>query len=184
MKIFIKKYSWFALVLSFSSLHAQDTFTLISKTLGGNATTKEEFNGFGCSGNNISPQLSWVNAPKETKSFAVTMYDPDAPTGSGWWHWLIFDLAASTFLLNERAGDISKMEAPKNAIQSLNDYSNYGYGGPCPPKGDGLHRYVFTVYALGVESLGLDKNTNAAVVGYYLNNNAIAKASLISYYKR
>ncbi len=180
-----KHFLIFALIATFSnSLSAQNTFTLTSETIGGVTTKSEEFNGFGCTGKNESPQLSWKNAPKGTKSFAITMYDPDAPTGSGWWHWLVFDIPANVNELVANAGNINLNLAPKQAIQSITDYGTHGYGGPCPPKGHGLHQYMITVYALKTDKLGLDKNTNAAIVGYYLNNNTLAKASIVSYYKR
>lgn len=164
--------------------NAQSTFTLTSEDIGGQATLTEEFNGFGCVGENQSPQLMWDHAPKGTKSFAVTMYDPDAPTGSGWWHWVMFDIPADVRELVSNAGNISEGLAPKNAIQSLTNYGTQGYGGPCPPEGHGLHQYIITVYALKTEKLGLDENTNPAVVGYYLWNNTIAKASIVTYYQR
>ena len=166
------------------NLFGQDAFTLKSKTLGGNATTSEEFNGFGCTGENTSPQLSWSNAPEGTKSFAITMYDPDAPTGSGWWHWVVFDIPSSVNELLKNAGNIEKGLMPNDAIQSITNYGVPGYGGPCPPENHGIHQYVITVYALKVDKLGLDKNTNPAIVGYYLWNNTIAKASIVTYYER
>ena len=167
-----------------STLFSQNTFTLSSNTLGGEATKIEEFNGFGCTGKNESPQLSWKNAPEGTKSFAITMYDPDAPTGSGWWHWVVFDIPTSTTELVANAGDIKLNLTPEGTIQSITNYGAQGYGGPCPPQGHGLHQYIITVYALKTDTLGLDENTNPAVVGYYLWNNTIAKASIVSYYKR
>lgn len=172
-------------LLSLSSTTATyKTFTLSSTDIGGQATVTEEFNGFGCTGKNQSPQLSWANAPEGTKSFAVTMYDPDAPTGSGWWHWLVFDIDANINELVANAGNPESGLAPKGAIQSITNYGAPGYGGPCPPEGHGLHRYVLTVYALKTEKLGLDENTNPAVVGYYLWNNTLAKASIVTYYER
>ena len=162
----------------------QNTFTLLSKDLGGQATKSQEFSGFGCTGNNESPQLSWTNAPEGTKSFAITMYDPDAPTGSGWWHWLVFDIPANVNELVTNAGNVSLNLAPKGSIQSVTDYGSEGYGGPCPPEGHGLHQYIITVYALKTDSLSLTKDTNAAVVGYYLWNNTLAKASIVTYYQR
>lgn len=167
-----------------STLFSQNTFTLSSNTLGGEATKIEEFNGFGCTGKNESPQLSWKNAPEGTKSFAITMYDPDAPTGSGWWHWVVFDIPTSTTDLVSNAGDIKLNLTPEGTIQSITNYGAQGYGGPCPPQGHGLHQYIITVYALKTDTLGLDKNTNPAIVGYYLWNNTLAKASIVSYYKR
>ncbi len=166
------------------TMSAQNTFTLTSKNLGGQATSSQEFNGFGCTGKNESPQLSWKNAPKNTKSFAITMYDPDAPTGSGWWHWLVFDIPANVNELVENAGNLSLHLAPEKAIQSITNYGTKGYGGPCPPENHGLHQYIITVHALKTESLELDANTSPAVVGYYLWNNTLAKASIVSYYKR
>ncbi|MDN5088468.1 YbhB/YbcL family Raf kinase inhibitor-like protein [Aliarcobacter butzleri] len=157
-----------------------NNFTLTSSDLKGQLTKKQEFNGFGCSGENISPQLSWENAPKGTKSFAITVYDPDAPTGSGWWHWVVFDIPSNKTTLASGFGNSDS----KEAIQSITDYGKTGFGGACPPVGDKAHRYIFTVHALDIETLGLDKNTNAATVGYYINSHTIAKASIISYYNR
>ena len=165
-------------------LFAQNTFTLTSKDLGGQTTKTQEFNGFGCSGNNQSPQLAWKNAPEGTKSFAITMYDPDAPTGSGFWHWVVFDIPANVNELLTNAGNVKLNLAPKGAIQSKTDYGINGFGGPCPPVGHGFHQYIITVYALKTDKLGLDENTNPAVVGFYLWNNTLAKASIVAYYKR
>lgn len=167
-----------------TTLFSQKTFTLSSKDLGGQATKKQEFNGFGCSGNNQSPQLSWKNAPKDTKSFAVTMYDPDAPTGSGFWHWVIFNIPANVNELATNAGNNKLNLAPKEAIQSITNYGIKGFGGPCPPKGHGIHQYIITVYALKTDKLKLDENTNPAVVGFNLWNQTLAKASIVTYYKR
>lgn len=172
------------LALSVTQFYAQSTFTLSSKDVGGQATKKQEFNGFGCSGTNESPQLSWANAPEGTKSFAIMMYDPDAPTGSGFWHWVVFDLPKGTTSLPTGAGNAALNLLPAGAIQGKTDYGVPGYGGPCPPVGHGFHEYKFTVFALDVEKLGLDQNASAAVVGFYLNQHALAKSSIIMYYKR
>lgn len=163
--------------------HAQ-TFTLASKELGGQATNRQVLNGFGCNGENKSPQLFWENTPTGTKSFAITIHDEDAPTGSGWWHWLIFDIDKSITELNSDAGDVKKGITPKNAIQSKTDFGTYGYGGPCPTPGSGFHQYTVTVYALDTEKLGLDANANPALVGFYLSQHLIEKASMIFYYKK
>jgi Raf kinase inhibitor-like YbhB/YbcL family protein len=160
------------------------TFTLKSTDIGGQSTKKQEFNGFGCTGENISPELSWANAPEGTKSFAVTMYDPDAPTGSGFWHWVVFDLPSNTTQLVSKAGNVALNLAPKGAIQSKTDFGGNGYGGPCPPTGHGIHEYIFTVYALKTDKIGLDANANPAIVGYYLWQNTLAKASIVMYYNR
>jgi len=157
------------------------TFTLTSIDVGGQATKKQVFTG--CGGENQSPQLKWSNAPKGTKSFAVTIHDKDAPTGSGWWHWLVFDIPADVNELKTNAGNTSFDLMPKNAIQSKTDFGGYGYGGPCPPKGTGIHQYMITVYALDKESLDLDKDANPALVGFKLNFATIEKASIVMYYE-
>ena len=174
-----------AILLAFSagSSFAQ-TFTLKSNNLGGQMTIQEVFNGFGCTGQNLSPQLSWQNAPAGTKSFAVTMYDKDAPTGSGFWHWVVFDLPASATELKQGAGDPAKKLLPAGAIQSITDFGKAGYGGPCPPEGDKPHQYLITVYALKTDKLGLDANASPALVGFYLNGQMLAKASVVAYYQR
>ena len=172
-----------ALCLGFSVSYAQN-FTLKSADIEGQAQMKQVFNSFGCKGDNISPELAWVNPPAGTKSFAITMYDPDAPTGSGWWQWVVFDIPATATELVENAGDIIKNLAPKGTVQSLNDYGGYGYGGPCPPVNGGIHEYIFTIYALSIPTLGLDKNANPAMVGFYIHANTIQKSSLVMYYER
>ena len=181
----MQKVTVFLIFFLYSTISfAQETFTLSSSDIGGQATKTEEFNGFGCTGKNQSPQLSWKNAPKETKSFAITVYDPDAPTGSGWWHWVVFDIPSDINELVTGAGDIKQNLMPNGAIQSITNYGIAGYGGPCPPENHGLHQYIVTVYALKTDKLSLDVSTNPAVVGYYLWNNTIAKASLVFYYQR
>lgn len=171
-----------SLVLLTSTTFSQ-AFSLTSSTVGGQATMKEVFNGFGCTGDNVSPQLSWVNAPDGTKSFAVTMYDKDAPTGSGWWHWLAFDIPANVTSLDQGAGS-TQGAMPAGSIQSKTDFGAAGYGGPCPPPGHGPHQYVVTVHALKTDKLGLDVSASPAVVGYTLNSQTLAKASIVFYYER
>ncbi|MCV2403126.1 YbhB/YbcL family Raf kinase inhibitor-like protein [Marinomonas sp. C2222] len=138
-----------------------------------------EFSGFGCEGDNLSPQLSWDNAPEGTKSFAVTAYDPDAPTGSGWWHWLGFNIPVETSSL-KRGQDMARL----GAVELTSDYGSIGFGGACPPKGHGMHRYQFTVWALPVDKLELDNSVSAAILGYTLNSMAIGKAQLTATYNR
>ena len=142
------------------------------------------FNGFGCTGSNVSPALRWEGTPKDTKSFAVTVYDPDAPTGSGWWHWIIFNISSDTTSLPPDAGKPDGQGAPKGSIQSMTDFGQPGYGGPCPPPGDKPHRYIFTVYALKVDQLPLKKEASGAMVGFYLNQNSLGKASFTAKYGR
>jgi len=105
-------------LLGFGSVHAQE-FTLKSDDLSGQLTMTQVFSGFGCTGKNISPSLEWMNAPKDTKSFAFTVYDPDAPTGSGWWHWVVFDIPSDTNELKTDAGSLQKGLAPKGSVQSV-----------------------------------------------------------------
>jgi Raf kinase inhibitor-like YbhB/YbcL family protein len=157
-------------------------FTLTSDDVGGQFSIKQEFNGFGCSGENISPSLAWSDAPNGTKSFAITMYDPDAPTGSGWWHWLVFNISKTATNIVSNASALKVL--PKGSVESVTNYGVSGFGGACPPKGDKAHRYVITIYALDVENLDLDASTNPAIVGYNLNAHAIQKSSIISYYGR
>jgi Raf kinase inhibitor-like YbhB/YbcL family protein len=161
-------------------------FSLTSPQLkeGGRLTESQVFNGFGCEGKNISPALQWKNAPKETKSFAVTVYDPDAPTGSGWWHWVIFNIPADVNSLPENAGKPDAGLAPKGSIQSMTDFGKPGFGGACPPKGDKPHRYIFTVHALKVDKLPLEPAAPAAMVGFFLNQNSLGKATLTANYSR
>ncbi|WP_445721651.1 YbhB/YbcL family Raf kinase inhibitor-like protein [Flavobacterium sp.] len=171
------------LLLTFQLFYSQ-TFTLKSNDLGGQSTKKQEFNGFGCEGENTSPQLNWENAPTGTKSFAITMYDPDAPTGSGFWHWIVFNIPNNINEIVTNAGNINSNLMPKGAIQSTTDYGIKGFGGPCPPKEHGIHQYIITIYALKTDKLQLDANTNPAIVGFYLWQNTIEKASIVTYYKR
>jgi Raf kinase inhibitor-like YbhB/YbcL family protein len=166
------------LALGTAWLYAEG-FTL-SSDVQGQLGKKQEFNGFGCNGQNVSPKLTWKNPPKGTKSFAVTVYDPDAPTGSGWWHWVVFDIPKSTRELQEGFGN--KMH--KGIIQSMTDFGTKGFGGACPPVGDKMHKYEFTVYALDVEKLGLKEDAGRAVVGYYLNGHTLGKATVSMYYQR
>ena len=151
---------------------------------GGTLKAEQVFNGFGCTGGNISPELSWGNAPAGTKSFALTMYDPDAPTGSGWWHWVIFNIPANATKLAGGTGDPGKNLAPAGSVQSRTDFGTAGYGGPCPPAGTKPHRYIFTVFALKVDKLDLDANASGAMVGFFLNANALGKASVMGRYGR
>jgi Raf kinase inhibitor-like YbhB/YbcL family protein len=134
-------------------------------------------------GGNASPQLSWSGFPPETQSFAVTCFDPDAPTLSGWWHWLVADLPATTTELAHGAGAPDGSGLPASAVQFRTDYGSYGYQGSAPPPGDFPHRYYFVVHALDVPSLGLAADTPAAVVGFHLTAHALARATLVATYQ-
>lgn len=137
---------------------------------------------FGCGGGNLSPHLAWSGAPDGTRSFAVTGYDPDAPTGSGFWHWVVVNIPASVTELPLGAGSPSG-KMPEGALQVRTDFGKPGYGGPCPPEGDHPHRYIFTVFAVGTESLPVTADTSAAVVGFQLHFNTLARADLMGLFK-
>ncbi|MDR2711449.1 MAG: YbhB/YbcL family Raf kinase inhibitor-like protein [Burkholderiales bacterium] len=177
----------FVVVFVFSmACGAVNTFSLSSPTVRaeGQLSLDQVSNGFGCSGKNTSPALVWKDAPPGTKSFAVTVYDPDAPTGSGWWHWVVVNIPATVNQLAEGAGDPSGKALPKNAQQVRTDSGQAGFGGACPPKGDKPHRYIFTVYALKTEKLDLPPEATAAMAGFMLHTEVIAKASFVAYYGR
>ena len=160
-------------------------FMLASPTLkeGGTIGMDHVFGGFGCTGKNISPALSWSGAPEGTKSYAITVFDPDAPTGSGWWHWTVANIPVSVTSLAAGAGSTSPA-LPKAAVQGRTDYGKPGYGGPCPPKGDKPHRYIFTVFALKVDKLDLSGEASGAMYGYNLNGNMLGKASMTALFGR
>jgi hypothetical protein len=161
-------------------------FTLASADLpaGASIGNRFVFTGFGCSGENVSPALAWRNAPAGTRSFAVTVYDPDAPTGSGWWHWVVYDIPASVTALPAGAGSTTPAGMPAGAAQGTTDFGTKGYGGPCPPPGDRPHRYVFTVHALKVGKLDVPENATAALIGFNLNANRLGSASFTARYGR
>jgi Raf kinase inhibitor-like YbhB/YbcL family protein len=137
--------------------------------------------GWDCTGGNVSPALAWSGAPKGAKSFAVSVYDPDAPTGSGFWHWWVADIPADVTSLPKGAG--SGTGLPAGAVQVRNDFGSIGYGGPCPPKGR-PHHYQITVYALDVDKLGVDASASPAVVGFNVHGHTLAKATLTGLYGR
>ena len=148
----------------------------------GRVAASHVFNGMGCNGQNISPALEWSGAPVGTKSFAVTMYDPDAPTGSGWWHWVMYNIPASTTGLVAGAGN--GRSAPSGSAQGATDFGTKGYGGPCPPAGDKPHHYHITVFALKTEKLDVPSNATAAYIGFNLNANKLATARVTGLYAR
>jgi Raf kinase inhibitor-like YbhB/YbcL family protein len=177
-----------AAVLALASAGAAQAagFKLESPDIKPNGTMDKKFeaNVFGCSGENKSPALKWSGAPKDTKSFAVTVYDPDAPTGSGWWHWSVINIPANVTELKPDAGNVSNATLPQGARQVRIDYGVAAWGGACPPPGDKPHRYVFTVYALKTDKLDIPADATAALAGFMVNANALGKASFTAKYGR
>jgi Raf kinase inhibitor-like YbhB/YbcL family protein len=151
---------------------------------GGSVPLAQVFNGMGCTGKNLSPALEWKGAPAGAKSFAVTVYDPDAPTGSGFWHWVVFNLPGSTTRIATGAGDPARHLMPAGATQNITDFGKPGYGGPCPPAGDKPHHYVFTVYALDVPQLDIPAGSTPAFVGFNIHGHTMAKATFTATYGR
>jgi len=173
--------------LALASVAYAEPLKLASPDIKPNGMIAEEqvFNGFGCSGKNVSPALSWSGAPKGTKSFALLVHDPDAPTGgAGWWHWLVVNIPASVSELKKDAGKADGSNLPPGAQQVTTDFGSPGWGGPCPPTGDKPHRYHFTVHALKVEKLDVPKGAAASLVGFMVSANSIGKATLTAKYGR
>jgi len=146
---------------------------------GGTIAQAQVFNSFGHSGGNISPHLAWSDAPEGTESFVVTVFDPDAPTGSGWWHWVVSNIPAGVTELPTGASGTAAL--PAGAVESRTDYGVAGYGGAAPPPGP-PHRYIFTVYAMKTPRIEVTPDSSAALVGFMTHFNSIAKASLTALY--
>jgi Raf kinase inhibitor-like YbhB/YbcL family protein len=140
------------------------------------------FDGWGMTGGNVSPSLAWSGFPEQARSFAVTCFDPDAPTGSGFWHWVVLGLPASVTALPAGAAGTGGSGLPAGAFHVRNDYSVKDFGGAAPPQGDPPHRYVFAVHALDVETLDVNDEVSPAVAGFNLRFHTIARAVLIPVY--
>jgi Raf kinase inhibitor-like YbhB/YbcL family protein len=161
---------------------AVPSFTVSSTTVtDGSPWGPEQMSGiFGVpGGKDVSPQLSWSGAPGDTKSYAVTVYDPDAPTGSGFWHWTVTNIPASVTELPEGAGDDAGSGLPAGAVQYRNDAGQARFLGAAPPAGHGEHRYFIAVHAVDVEDLGVPADASAALVGFNLFGHTIGRAVMV-----
>ena len=185
----MKKFYLFPLLAVFSVMLTSlvccgEKFRLESPSLGKYFTKKYVYNRYGCGGRNVSPALEWKNPPANTRSFALTMFDPDAPTGHGWWHWIVVNIPVSHTHLAEGAGSTDPRKLPAGAVQTFNDYKEKGYGGPCPPKGSGVHRYVFTLYALDVPQLSVSPGAKPGEAVAEIRKHSLATARFVSRYGR
>jgi Raf kinase inhibitor-like YbhB/YbcL family protein len=175
----LRKILFAVLAATALNAHAGD-FTLQVQALDadGRLAASHVYDGFGCTGGNLAPALHWNGAPAGARSFAITVYDPAAPTGSGWWHWFVVNIPASSHGLP--AGGA----LPAGAAEVHNDFGTLAYGGPCPPKGDQPHPYQFTVYALDVAHLDVPANATAALAGFLIHGHVIGKAQQVVRYGR
>jgi Raf kinase inhibitor-like YbhB/YbcL family protein len=162
-----------------------EKFTLVSPDIGEGKTMSENqvFNGMGCKGKNLSPELHWSGAPGGTKSLALMVHDPDAPTRNGFWHWIVYNIPPDTDHLPAEAGDPMKRGLPPGAVQARSDFGTPGYGGPCPPPGK-PHHYHFHLYALKVAKLDVPADATAAMISSNVSANKLAEADLVGLYGR
>lgn len=166
-----------ALLASNAALAGSLTLTSTDIANGKFMSKSQEFQGFGCSGGNQSPQLSWSGAPAGTAAFAIMVHDPDAPTGSGWWHWQLVNIPKEVMSLPAGA------PAPVGSQSMNNDYGAKGFGGACPPQKHGVHRYQFTVHALS-QKLELPENASGALTGYMVKAHSLGSSTIEGLYKR
>ncbi|KWZ31858.1 YbhB/YbcL family Raf kinase inhibitor-like protein [Burkholderia anthina] len=149
----------------------------------GHFTNEHVYGGFGCHGQNVSPRISWAHVPRGTKSIVVTIFDPDAPTGGlGWTHWEIVNVPPSASSIEKGASGDPKL-MPSGAVETLTDFGESRYGGPCPPQG-ASHRYVVTASALNVEKIDVAPAASPAVVAYQMHGKIIAQAKYVARYHR
>lgn len=168
-----------------SIIMSKNNFSLYSDDLGGNFGPEQIMNKFGCTGQNISPHLKWENAPEGTRSFAVTIHDPDAPTQSGFWHWAVFNIPANVNELPAGAGNPDNDLLPTGAFMGRADTGRKAYDGPCPPDNDFAHRYILTVYALNTDQPEIDSDTPLAQAIFKISMMyELGRASMLAYYKK
>jgi Raf kinase inhibitor-like YbhB/YbcL family protein len=172
--------------LPYDFLPQVPSLTVTSSDLqaGGTLPQAQVFNGMGLSGGNTSPQLSWSGAPSETKAYAVTCFDPDAPTGSGFWHWVLFDIPGDVTELPSGAGSGDMQGLPAGSVHARNDYGSRDFGGAAPPPGDSPHRYVFAVHAVDTDKLDADADASPAYVGFNLTFHVKARGVLVATFAR
>jgi Raf kinase inhibitor-like YbhB/YbcL family protein len=175
-----------ALLAQPSRMESINSFRLISPQISNRGTLPQSmvYQGFGCSGGDQSPELNWTGEPTGTNSYAITMFDPDAPTGVGWWHWLVFNIPKNTHTLPQGSGNSSARQLPTGSQQGYIDFGSTGYGGACPPVGDSPHRYVITIYALDVEHLSTGAETTGAKLAFLMRGHILAKAKITGQYGR
>ena len=169
-----------ALFAGMAGAHAATAMELKSGSVPADSLIARKYAYDQCDGGNVSPGFTWSGVPSGTKSFALTMHDPDAPAAGGWWHWIVTDIPADVRHLDE--GGSGSLPAP--IVEAHNDFRREGYGGPCPPRGADAHHYVFTIYALDVATLSPGPNASPAAIDDMLKAHALAKASLTARYGR
>jgi hypothetical protein len=171
-----------------SAWAADPVFTLVSPDLPPGKPIAERFtaNVWGCHAPNESPELQWSNAPAGTKSFALMLFDPYRPPVSGWWHWMVYDIPATTTHLPRKAGDPGSSGMPQGArtVKPDGDAPEPHYYGPCPDAGDPPHHYTFTVYALSVEHLNVPDTSTPASIDAEIQTKMLAKATLVRLFSR
>lgn len=172
-------------VAVFAAHTAAPAFTLTSPAFQSNHVIPHQYSysGYGCSGRNASPELDWRGAPPGTKTFALTVFDPDAMAGRGWWHWVVFNIPASVHRLQTGAGSGSGELMPRGAVQGRNDFQTVGYGGPCPPAGP-PHHYHLTLYALDEQVDGLSPLASGPMLLAAIRGHVLAKTELVGLFSK
>jgi Raf kinase inhibitor-like YbhB/YbcL family protein len=163
-------------------LPAVPSFTVTSDDVVDGQQMPATFAHSSAGGDDLSPQLSWSGHPPQTAGFAVTCFDPDAPTGSGWWHWLLLDVPVGVTSLARGAGAANGSGLPEGAWQLTNSYGTDAFGGAAPPPGDYPHKYFFAVHALDVATLGIDGSVSQEVAGFNLTAHTIARGLIVPTY--